>query len=149
MSCENASCFTEKTDEWYVNITVQKQAHLKRKYTQVLPVDMGIRKLATTIEDGKPHFYGKKVRAIRGHHYHLRRSVGKPSIIKKWKHREQSSVRHEVHAITRKIVDHAKRMNAVIVIGDLGGIRNQNRGKRGEVSIVACLGNPSTYSSNS
>ena len=115
--------------EWYVNITVQKQARLKRRYVAVLPVDIGIRKLATTIEDGKPQFYGKKVRAIRGHHYHLRRSVGKPSVIRKWKHREQRSVRHEVHAITRRIVDHAKRMNAVIVIGDLGGIRNQNKGR--------------------
>jgi putative transposase len=116
-------------DEWYVNITVQKQAHLKRKYDEVLPVDIGIRKLATTIEDGKPCFYGKKVRGIRGHHYHLRRSVGKPSVIKRWKHNEQRSVRHEVHAITRRIVDHAKRMNAVIVIGDLDGIRNQNKGR--------------------
>jgi putative transposase len=116
-------------DEWFVNITVQKQARLKRKYANILPLDMGIRKLATTIEDGKPQFYGKKVRMIRGHHYHLRRSVGKASVIKKWKHNEQRSVRHEVHAITRRIVDHAKRMNAVIVIGDLGGIRNQNKGR--------------------
>jgi len=115
--------------EWYVNITVQKQARLKRRYVAVLPVDIGIRELATTIEDDKPQFYGKKIRAIRGHHYHLRRSVGKPSIIKKWRHAEQLSVRHEVHAITRRIVDHAKRMNAVMVIGDLGGIRNQNKGR--------------------
>jgi putative transposase len=78
--------------EWYVNITVQKQARLKRRYVAVLPVDIGIRKLATTIEDDKPQFYGKKVRAIRGHHYHFRRSVGKPSIIKKWRHAEQLSV---------------------------------------------------------
>ena len=114
--------------EWYVNIAVQKQAHLKRKYATVLPIDMGIRKLATTIENGKPQFYGKQVRAIRGRGYHLRRSVGKPSIIKKWKHREQRSVRHEVHTITRRIVEHAKRMNAIIAIGDLEGIRNQNKG---------------------
>ncbi|MGA3296763.1 MAG: transposase [Candidatus Bathyarchaeia archaeon] len=115
--------------EWYVNITVQKQARLKRKYTQLLPVDMGVRKLATTIEKGRPQFYGKEVRAIRGHYFHLRRSVGKPRIIKKWKHRERRIVRHEVHAITRRIVDHAKEMNAVIVVGDLRGIRNQNKGR--------------------
>jgi len=116
-------------DKWYVNITVQKQAHLKRKYAQVLPIDMGVRKLATTIEQGKPHFYGNKVRGIRGHYYHLRRSVGKPSVIKKWKHNEQRSVRHEVHAVTRRIVDHAKRMNAVIVVGDLEGIRDRDKGR--------------------
>jgi putative transposase len=116
--------------EWYVNITVQKQAHLKRKYATVLPIDMGVRKLATTIEDGKPQFYGKEVRAIRGHYFHLRRSVGKASVIKKWKHKEQRSVRHEVHAVTRRIVDHAKRMNAVIVVGDLEGIRDRDKGRR-------------------
>ena len=115
--------------EWYVNITVQKQARLKRKYATVLPIDMGVRKLATTIEDGKPNFYGKQVRTIRGHHYRLRRSVGKPSVIKKWKHAEQVSVKHEVHAITRRIVEQAKRANALIVIGNLKGIREQDRGR--------------------
>jgi len=120
----------EADGEWYVNITVQKQAHLKRKYATVLPIDMGIRKLATSIEDEKPCFYGKEVRSIRGYHFRLRRSVGKPSIIKKWKHSEQRSVRHEVHTITRRIVEHAKRMNAIIVVGDLEGIRGQDRGRR-------------------
>lgn len=116
-------------DEWYVNITVQKNVRLKRKYATVLPIDMGIRKLATTIEDTKPQFYGKQIRTIRGHAYHLRRSVGKPSIIRKWKRTEQRAVQHQVHTITRRIVDHAKRVNALLVIGDLEGIRNQNKGR--------------------
>ena len=116
-------------DEWFVNITVQKQARLKRKYATVLPVDMGLRKLATTIEDGKPRFYGKRVRTIRGNYYRLRRSVGKPRAIKKWRHSEQRSVRHEVHAITRRIVEQAKRMNAIIAVGDLKDIHNRNRGR--------------------
>jgi IS605 OrfB family transposase len=115
--------------DWFVNITVQKEAHLKRRYRLILPVDMGIRKLATTIEEGKPRFYGKEVRTIRGHHFHLRRSVGKPSVIRKWRHAEQVSVRHEVHAITRRIVEQAKRANAVIVIGDLEGLRGHARGR--------------------
>jgi len=115
--------------EWYMNIIVQKQAHLKRKYATILPVDMGIRKLATTIENSNPHFYSKRVRSIRGHYFRLRRSTGKPRIIKKWKHAEQRSVQHEVHVITRRIVEQAKRANAVIVIGDLKGIRGQNRGR--------------------
>jgi putative transposase len=119
----------EGDSEWYVNMTVQKQARLKRKYATVLPIDMGIRKLATTIEQGKPRFYGKEVRTIRGHYFRLRRSVGKPSIIRKWRHSEQRSVRHEVHAITRRIVEHAKLMNALIVVGDLEGIRRAKRGR--------------------
>ncbi len=119
----------EDDGEWYVNITVQKEARLKRRYAVVLPIDMGIRKLATTIEDGKPRFYGKEVRAIRGHYYRLRRSIGKPRAIKKWRHSEQSSVRHEVHAITRRIVEQAKRANAIIAVGDLKDIRDRNRGR--------------------
>ena len=119
----------EDDGEWYVNITEQKQARLKRRYATVLPVDMGIRKLATTIEDDKPCFYGKEVRTIRGHYFRLRRSVGKPSIIRKWRHSEQRSARHEVQAITRRIVEHAKRMNALIVVGDLEGIWKPTRGR--------------------
>ena len=115
--------------EWFVNVTIQKEARLRWKYATVLPIDIGVRKLATTIEDGKPNFYGKQVRTIRGHHFHLRRSVGKPSIIKKWKHAEQISVRHEVHTITHRIVEQAKRANAIIAIGDLKGIRKHDRGK--------------------
>ena len=103
---------------------------MRRRYATVLPVDMGIRKLATTIEDGKPNFYGKQVRTMRGHHFHLRRSVGKPSVIKKWRHAEQVSVKHEVHAITRRIVEQAKRANALIVIGDLEGIRGAGSWKK-------------------
>jgi IS605 OrfB family transposase len=116
-------------EEWFVNVTIQKEARLRRKYATVLPIDIGVRKLATTIENGKPNFYGKQVRTIRGHHFHLRRSVGKPSVIKKWRHAEQVSVRHEVHAITRRIVEQAKRANALIVIGDLKGIRQERRGR--------------------
>jgi putative transposase len=115
--------------DWFVNITVQKEADLKRRYRSILPVDMGVRKLATTIENGKPRFYGKDVRRTRGNYFRLRRSAGNPRITKKWKHAEQVSVRHEVHAITRRIVEQAKRASALIVVGDLEGIRGQDRGR--------------------
>jgi len=118
-----------ENDEWFVNITVQKDARLKRKYASILPVDMGVRKLATTIENGKPRFYGKEVRTIRGRYFRLRRSAGKPRIIKKWRCKERETVRHQVHAITRRIVEKAKQSNAIIAIGDLKGIRNGNRGR--------------------
>jgi len=117
------------SEDWFVNITIQKDAHLKRRYTSILPVDMGVRKLATTIEDGKPRFYGKDVRRTRGNYFRLRRSAGKARIIKRWRHKEQETVRHQVHAITRRIVEQAKRAKAIIVIGDLKGIRGQDRGR--------------------
>ena len=117
-------------DNWYVNITVQKEARLKRRYRCVLPVDMGIRKLATTIEEGQPRFYGKEIRETRGRYFRLRRSVGKGRIIKKWRHKERESVKHQVHTITRRIVDHARALNAIIAIGDLEGIRDNNGSRR-------------------
>jgi len=115
---------------WFVNITVEKETRLKRRYIMVLPVDMGIRKLATTIEDGKPQFYGKDVRRTRGAYFRLRRSVAKPRIIKKWRHKERETVKHQVHTITRRIVDHAKALNAIIAIGDLKGIRDNGKARR-------------------
>jgi putative transposase len=116
-------------EDWFVNMTVQKDACLKRRYASILPVDMGVRKLATTVEDGKPRFYGKDVRRTRGNYFRLRRSAGKARIIKRWRHKEQETVKHQVHAITRRIVERAKRANAVIVIGDLRGIREHDRGR--------------------
>lgn len=116
-------------DDWYVNITVQKQARLKRRYATILPADMGVRKLATTIEEGKPQFYGKDVRQTRGAYFKRRRSTRKPRIIKKWKHNERETVKHQVHTITRQIVGKAKATNAIIAVGDLKGIR-QNRKSR-------------------
>ena len=116
-------------ENWFVNITVQKNARLKCKYACVLPIDMGIRKLATTIENGKPHFYGKEIRRTRGRYFRLRRSVGKSKIIRKWKHKEREIIKHQVHAITRQIVARAKQTNAIIAVGDLKGIRVQDKGR--------------------
>jgi len=114
---------------WFVNITVQKEARLRRKYATILPIDMGIRKLATTIENGKPHFYGKEIRRIRGKYFRLRRSVGRGRIIKKWKRKEEDTTRSQVHAITRRIVSRAKQSNAIIAVGDLKGIRQHRKGR--------------------
>jgi putative transposase len=116
-------------ENWFTNVTIQKKARLKRKYATILPIDMGIRKLATTIENGRPRFYGKEIRQTRGNYFRLRRSVGKSRIIKKWRHRERKAVRHQVHRITRQIVNKAKQMNAIIAIGDLRGIREQDKSR--------------------
>ena len=116
-------------ENWFVNMTVQKEAKLKRRYATILPIDMGVRKLATTIEDGKPKFYGKEVRRTRGNYFRLRRSAGEARITRKWKHKERETVKHQVHAITRRIIEQAKRSNALIAIGNLEGIRRQNHGR--------------------
>jgi len=131
MRCElRESKLIHDGSNWYVNLTVQKEARLRRRYAIVLPVDMGVRKLATTIEEGKPTFYGKDVRRTRGAYFRLRRSVGKARIIKKWRRKEHETVRHQVHAITRRIVEKAKATNAIIAVGDLRGIRQNGKGSR-------------------
>jgi len=115
---------------WYVNLTVRKEARLRRRYATILPVDMGVRKLATTIEEGKPTFYGKDVRRTRGAYFRLRRSVGKARIVKKWRRKEHETVKHQVHAITRRIVEKAKSTDAIIAVGDLRGMRQKGKGRR-------------------
>jgi len=127
-----------------LNLTVQKEARLSRRYATILPLDMGVRKLATTIEEGKPKFYGKDVRRTRGAYFRLRRSVGKPRIIKKWRRKEHETVKHQVHAITGRIVEKAKATNATIAVGDLRGIRTE----KVDASIVAYQANPSICSSS-
>jgi len=90
---------------------------------------MGVRKLATTIEDGKPRFYGKDVRRTGENYFRLRRSAGKARIIKRWRHKEPETVKHQVHAITRRIVEKAKSASAIIAMGDLQGIRRHDKSR--------------------
>jgi len=116
-------------EKWFVNITLQKEARLKRRYATILPIDMGVRKLATTIENGKPRFYGREIRQTRGKYFRLRRSAGKARIVKKWKHKEREAVRHQVHAMTCRIVEQAKQANAIIAIGDLKDVREHGKGR--------------------
>ena len=124
-----------KKNGWFVYITVEKEIEIKKEYENVIAIDLGIRNIATVVStaDGKPRFYGKELRRIRGHYFHLRRKLGKLKkfkAIKKIGNKERRVVDDLLHKISREIVNRAKEENAVIVLGDLKGIRKQNRGRK-------------------
>jgi IS605 OrfB family transposase len=81
----------------------------------------------------KPNFYGAELRGIRGFYFNLRRKLGEKKAadkIKSLKNIESLQVNHELHKISKAIVEKAKSMNAVIVLGKLQGIRKNIKGSR-------------------
>jgi putative transposase len=122
-------------DELYIFITIEKQDELLPTTDNVLSIDLGCKNMAVTVNTAnmKPNFYGSELRRIRGFYFHLRRQLGKKKAfykIKTLKNREFLRVNHELHKISKAIVDEAKRTNAVIVLGKLKGIRKNIKGSR-------------------
>jgi putative transposase len=121
-----------KDDDWYAYITVEKEVE-ERKPSSILAIDMGI-KTATTINsnDPKPKFYGKMLRKVREHFYQLRKTLQKKrayGAIKKIGNHERRITDSILHTISRRIVNEADRNNAMIVVGDLEGIRANHKSK--------------------
>ncbi len=95
---------------------------------------MGARWVATCafLSDRKTTFYGEEVRCIREHYKQLRKSIGKAKprqgqqVVEGIGDAEARKVDDRLHKIARSIVEDAEERNAVIVVGDLGGIRKDN-----------------------
>jgi len=124
-----------KENGWFVHITVEKEVEIEQKYNNILAIDLGIRWIATVVSTAniKPKFYGKELRRVRGHYFYLRRKLGrlkKFKAIKKIGNKERRVVDDLLHKISREIVNRAKSENAVIVLGDLKGIRKQKKGRK-------------------
>jgi len=127
-----------KNEDWYIHITVHKEVNLKESYDHVLAVDIGERVMACvcgTWNSLKPIFYGREIRGIRRHYAWLRRRLQERKLLKKVKqigNKERRIVNDLLHKISREIVNLAKEHNAVIVMGNLKGIRQhaKNKGKR-------------------
>jgi len=104
----------------------------------ILAVDLGEKRLATTVlldHTGfhEPRFYGKRARGIRRHYAWLRTRLGERKllrVIRKVKDTERRKVNALCHEITSAIVQQAKANNAMIVLGDLEGIRANRRSRR-------------------
>jgi len=124
-----------KQNGWFVHITVEKEVEVRRKYDNIIAIDLGIRRIATLVSTAnlRPKFYGKELRKVRGHYFFLRRKLGKLKkfkAIKKIGRKEKRIVDDLLHKISREIVNRAKEENAVIVLGNLKGIRKQNKGRK-------------------
>lgn len=104
----------------------------------VLAVDLGEKRLATTVLLDKrgfsePRFYVKRARGIRRHYAWLRKRLGERKllcVIRRLKDTEKRKVNTLCHQISHAIVQQAKANSAIIVLGDLKGIRIMARGRR-------------------
>ncbi|ELZ43078.1 IS1341-type transposase (TCE31) [Halorubrum californiense DSM 19288] len=104
------------------------------EYDDVLAIDMGARWAATCafLSDRNTTFYGEEIRHIREHYKQLRKSIGKAKprqgqqVVERIGDAESRKVDDRLHKIARQIVADAEERNAVIVVGDLGGIREDN-----------------------
>jgi putative transposase len=127
----------QQAGEWYIFLCIEKEEETEqpKPAINVLAIDLGVRHIAVTTNTAntRPNFYGQKLRQIRGFHFWLRRKLGRKKAfykIRSLKDREFLQVNHELHKISKKIVEEAKRTNAVIVVGKLKGIRQRIKGGR-------------------
>lgn len=124
----------KKKNNWFINITVQKEVELNNTYNSTLVVDLGEKVIATTVLSSKitPNFYGREVRGIRRKYAYIRKQLGKKKLIKEIKrlgNKEQRKVTDVLNKISSDIVRVAHASNALIVLGDLKGIRKSAKGK--------------------
>ncbi|MBS7614824.1 transposase [Candidatus Bathyarchaeota archaeon] len=126
-----------RDNRFYLNVAIKFEVSITTSFHKLLAVDLGERTIASTVLlcNGKishPRFYGKTARGIRRHYAWLRKRLGEKKAlktIKKVGHTERRKVNAILHKISKAIVEEAKRENAIIVIGNLHGIRDRARGK--------------------
>ena len=129
-----AKLFKRKKDFW-IYVTIRKEIHLKTSYSSVLALDIGEKVIAAAVlsSEHKPIFLGREVRGIRRHHAWLRKRLQERKLFKKLKEmrgKERRGVELVLHEVSKYIVELAEKNNAIIVMGDLKGIRKCKRGKR-------------------
>jgi len=134
------SKLVRKNGEFYLHVTVKKKVEMKKEYSSIIAVDMGARWVAVSVarHRSKPKFYGKKIREVRGKYFWLRRKPGREKklrAIKKIGNKEKKIVNDELHKIAKDIVDEAEKHNAIIAIGDLKGVRKNNKGRKANRKI--------------
>jgi len=126
-----------RNGKFYLNVAVKGEVVLNTSFRRILAVDLGERTIASTVllcdrQISHPHFYGRDVRGIRRHYAWLRKRLGEKKALKtirKVGHIEKRKVNAVLHKISKTIVEEAQKENAVIVIGNLHGIRDRAKGK--------------------
>ncbi|MFO7793637.1 MAG: transposase [Candidatus Nanohaloarchaea archaeon] len=120
-----------------LHLTVKKEIGTQEEYDGVLGIDLGLRKLATAtdvplsdIPSNQTICLGSEVENYPDKYFHLRRNCRNGYVRKRWDGKVADRTEDLCHQISREIVDRAKEKNLFIVIGDLEGIQNKDRGKR-------------------
>lgn len=78
-------------------------------------------------------FYGRELRRVKGHFFHLRRKLGRKKlrkVIRRIGTKKSRITNDQLHKITKSIVNKAEQRNAIIAIGKLNGIRNNQKGQK-------------------
>lgn len=131
--CE--SKLVRRNGEYFLHLAVKREVELKTSYSSVLAIDLGIRHAACSVDtqSGETRFHGRELREARGHYFHLRRQLGRKKLLKVVKRlgsKENRTVNDQLHKIAKAIVNDAERVNAIIAIGNLKGIRKNGKGRR-------------------
>ncbi|WP_129115948.1 RNA-guided endonuclease InsQ/TnpB family protein [Halegenticoccus tardaugens] len=120
--------------EWYVHLVCKRSVAVADEYDDVLAVDMGAKWIAVSmfLSGRDTQFHGAEVRRVREHYKQLRKSIGKAKIrqgaqvIERLGDKESRTVEHELHQVANELVARARERNAVIVFGDMTGLRFVN-----------------------
>ena len=120
--------------EWYIHLVCKRSVAVADEYDDVLAVDMGAKWIAvsTFLSDRDTQFHGAEVRRAREHYKQLRKSIGKAKVrsgaqvIERLGDKESRTVEHELHQVANELVARARERSAVIVFGDMTGLRFDN-----------------------
>jgi putative transposase len=120
--------------EWFVHLVCKRSVAVADEYDDVLAVDMGAKWIAvsTFLSDRDTQFHGTEIRRVREHYKQLCKSLGKAKVrsgaqvIKRIGDKESRTVKHELHQVANELVARARERNAVIVFGDMTGLRFDN-----------------------
>jgi putative transposase len=129
----------KRDGEWYAYFTLEKPFKNYEPQTPI-GVDSGERNLSTVVAlVNKPtkgtFFKGSKIREVRHKYFNIRKRLQEKrrfDVIKRLRGKERSIVNHELHVISKKIVEYAKQFpSPAIVMEKLTGIReNFKKGKK-------------------
>jgi putative transposase len=120
--------------EWYVHLVCKRSVAVADEYDDVLAIDMGATwiTVSTFLSDRDTQFHGAEICRIREHYKQLRKSIGKAKVrsgaqvIERLGDTESRTVDHELHQVANELVARACERNAIIVFGDMTGLRFDN-----------------------
>jgi len=119
--------------EFYAHLTIEQQIEVSESYDGVIGVDFGVRWAATSVAlpSRNTPFYGEEIRSVRRHYDEIRIRLQEKRAyrsLRRIKNKEHRVVEDRLHKISRSIVEEAKERNALLVIGDLNGIEDSDKG---------------------
>jgi len=115
-----------------LHLSIEKEVKPIEIYKGAIGIDLGLRKLAVSVRlpDRQTYCYGTRIGNIQAKYYFLRRNCKNGYIRRKWDNKDKNKIDDICHQISRKIVNTAKKNHLLIILGNLKGIQNQNKGRK-------------------